>query len=243
MIIKHTKQSDFTQIKNNAINDTRLSWQAKGVLLYLISKPADWQVYEVDIVKHATNGRDSVRKCLKELIDCGYIIKNRLRNEKGSFAKNEYIVDDIPSKPDNNPIDWKPVDGKPNDGKSPTSNIDITNKELTNTNNKGILSNSIFLNTFDNQGIVNVINTYMTDLYIQRTNKKHPDIKQLQYKRIYAEIEYFMGMHNCLEIEHLEDIMISYLNSDVMKTDYNINHFASYEIMLNRARELGYETK
>ncbi|RIK03508.1 MAG: replication protein, partial [Acidobacteria bacterium] len=35
---------NFTILSNAAINDGRLSFRARGVLMWLLSKPADWRI-------------------------------------------------------------------------------------------------------------------------------------------------------------------------------------------------------
>lgn len=63
--LKKRYQRSFTQIDNEIVNNEQLSWQAKGLLLYLLSKPDGWVFYETDLVKRATNGRDSVRTIIR----------------------------------------------------------------------------------------------------------------------------------------------------------------------------------
>ena len=70
----------------NKLKDTNLSWKAKGLLAYLLSLPDDWQIYESEIVKHAKDGIDSTRTAIKELIDAGYIERQRVRDEKGRLS-------------------------------------------------------------------------------------------------------------------------------------------------------------
>ena len=73
MKIVNKKQGNFTIIDNKLINTPDLTPKAKWILIYILSKPYDWQVYEGDIKNHALIGRDAVRSGLKELIRCGYI--------------------------------------------------------------------------------------------------------------------------------------------------------------------------
>jgi hypothetical protein len=72
-IIKIKKRTHpYTMIDSRALNDRRLSWKAKGIMAYLLSKPTDWQVRFTDVVAHAPDGPTSVRSGLNELRRYGY---------------------------------------------------------------------------------------------------------------------------------------------------------------------------
>lgn len=92
-------ESDFTIVPNQAIND-KLSWAARGMLLYLCSKPDDWEVNITDLFKQTTgsakrSGRDAVRSIMKELIECGYMRKSQ-KNIKGVFQNADHEVSFLP---------------------------------------------------------------------------------------------------------------------------------------------------
>ena len=85
-IQKH--KNKFSQISNNIINNPNLSAKAKGILIYLISKPPKWEVHFKDIIKHMTDGETAIRSGLKELELSGYILRDLKRNsEDGKFEK------------------------------------------------------------------------------------------------------------------------------------------------------------
>lgn len=71
--LKNAIKDNFTVVTNQLINDQTLSWAAKGVLCYLLSKPTDWQFFIGDIVKHAACTEYQVQKLIKELETAGYI--------------------------------------------------------------------------------------------------------------------------------------------------------------------------
>jgi hypothetical protein len=88
-------ESDFTIVPNQAIND-KLSWAARGMLLYLCSKPDDWEVNITDLVNQTTgtakrSGRDAVRKIMDELVECGYMRKTQKRIS-GKFQNVDHEV-------------------------------------------------------------------------------------------------------------------------------------------------------
>lgn len=86
----HRRQKPFTMVDNELINDEKLSWAAKGLLIYLVSKPDNWKVYKADIVKHATNSKDSVSGIFKELRNTGYMTLTRFINERGQVISWSY---------------------------------------------------------------------------------------------------------------------------------------------------------
>ena len=106
--------------------------------------------------------------------------------------------------------------------------------ETTNNDNGSFSSEN--RTVFDNEDVVNAIKTYMKDLYVQRTHKKHPYLKPEQAKRIYKSISDFAN-DSGLDYQGIIDLMLAYLNTKHMKTDWNINHFATEGIMMNRMYE------
>lgn len=82
----------FVQADKSFINDSLLSFKAKGVFLYLLSKPDDWVVSIADIMNHATDGKASVKSAIKELSLRGYLQRTRLKNNSGKFIGYDYIV-------------------------------------------------------------------------------------------------------------------------------------------------------
>lgn len=78
MIIKiHRRDDPYARIDNRALSDKRLSYRARGILAYLLSKPNNWQIRSEDVIKNGKEGRDAVRNAFRELATCGYA---QLRN-------------------------------------------------------------------------------------------------------------------------------------------------------------------
>ena len=138
-------ENPFVQIDKDLVNDPTISAKAKGIMLYLLSKPEGWKVYQSDIVNHMSDGKTSISNGIKELLDAGYIERNRAHNEDGTFAGYEYTVyerKDLKSvdKPHGDnvsaesqfSVDGKPVNGLSDNGKSATSNIYITHDDVSN---------------------------------------------------------------------------------------------------------------
>ncbi|MGX0196461.1 DnaD/phage-associated family protein [Staphylococcus hominis] len=132
----YKESGNFVTVHKSFIHDDNLSWKAKGILLYLLSRPDDWRIYETELNKHSSDGRDSLRTGIKELEQAGYIHRTRRRNEKGQLREYEYQVFEQP-----NQI-GKTYVGKTNIGKSNTTNNNSTNNN--NTNNETGDTSQIF---------------------------------------------------------------------------------------------------
>lgn len=82
----------FSSIPNSIILDCNLSAKAKGILVYFLSRPDGWKFYASEIVKHFTDGKDSIRSGIKELCDKGYLRVIRVKNEQGQFIGWVYEI-------------------------------------------------------------------------------------------------------------------------------------------------------
>lgn len=89
------KQDSFTIIDNRPLEDKTLSWKAKGLLTYLMSKPENWEVKLWQLKEASRDGRDSTDAGLKELMANGYIRRTRLTDKKGRFQGYLHEVSDI----------------------------------------------------------------------------------------------------------------------------------------------------
>ena len=141
-----TKKGNFTTIHNKLISDNSISLKAKGIMLYMLSKPAGWNYNPKDIANNSKDGLDSVYSGLKELIEAKYI--SRRKNKDGTV---DYFV--FEDKEENNIIDYqekpnqeKPNQEKPNQEKpnqdfadvliiKDSNNTEYSKKELNNKEN------------------------------------------------------------------------------------------------------------
>jgi hypothetical protein len=125
-IIKIQKRDPgYAQIDNRVLADQRLSWKAKGILVYLLSKPNNWKVQIGDLVKRSPDGECAVRSALDELLEIGYAERITTRGSNGKFESWNYIIHEEPlcGFPQmDNPLVDKPV----------VENLPLNNKELTN---------------------------------------------------------------------------------------------------------------
>ena len=93
MIIRAQRKDHFTVINNIAIDDTRLGFRAKGVLIFILSKPDNWSVSERGLAQVGPDGREAVGAALRELETCGYLRRTKSRNPDGTWAWDSMIFD------------------------------------------------------------------------------------------------------------------------------------------------------
>jgi hypothetical protein len=91
----HNKENPYVMLNKTPLEDPNLSWGAKGLWSYLISRPDNWNV-EVAHLKKLYKGKGGGEKAiysyLNELIDAGYCEREKPKNEKGRFEKIDYTV-------------------------------------------------------------------------------------------------------------------------------------------------------
>lgn len=101
MIVRTPERDRFVMIAKQSMEDSRLSWKARGLLAYLLTKPDNWNVMVCQLVKEAPDGRDAVYSGLAELERFGYITRTMTRSLDGSFDGVETQVHEIPIESDN----------------------------------------------------------------------------------------------------------------------------------------------
>lgn len=71
-IRKAKKEKGYSQISNDVLNNMELSFKARGILAYILSKPDDWVVYISDLAR-GVDKQKSVRSGINELIEHRYV--------------------------------------------------------------------------------------------------------------------------------------------------------------------------
>jgi hypothetical protein len=86
-ILRVVKDADhpYSVISNALIQNSNLSWEARGVMCYLLSKPDNWKVRVSDLVSSGKCKLYGIRTILAELEGEGYITRRRFRSEDGTY--------------------------------------------------------------------------------------------------------------------------------------------------------------
>jgi len=117
-IIRVKKDGNYAVISNEPLNDDRLSWEAKGVLAYLLTKPNDWEVRNRDLERKGKVGAYKLSRILAELKQTGYLSRERRHLPDGTFEWVTTVFEKSTMtrlSVDGSPVDGSPVDGKPRD--------------------------------------------------------------------------------------------------------------------------------
>lgn len=118
MSIRRGKRPDtrFYTLNKDISEDTRLSWAARGMLIFLLGKPDNWTVSVAHLIKQTADSarpssRDAVRGVIAELVAAGYMKADTARSENGKFRGMDYVVSESPET--DNPSPEDPQQPKP----------------------------------------------------------------------------------------------------------------------------------
>ena len=90
----HTR--DFTVIPNALLQDQRLSCRDRGLLVWMLSKPQEWEFSKISIVKELVlDGESSIKSGIKNLKAAGYL-EIRQERVKGKVSRSVWTVSDTP---------------------------------------------------------------------------------------------------------------------------------------------------
>lgn len=92
IFIRVSKKVDYTVIDNGYVKNEKLSWDAKGVMTYLLTLPSDWVINLDELTTHSSDGITVLRSALKELEQFGYLRITKIKNEKGVFTGSKYEI-------------------------------------------------------------------------------------------------------------------------------------------------------
>ena len=112
MIHRAEHKEEFTRVLNALIKDGRLSLEARGLLLFMLSLPSSWE-FSIGGIAHALEiSENTVMRLVKELKTCGYIRQDKKKNNRGQFTSYEWHIYESPELGKNR------TSGKPNSGRT-----------------------------------------------------------------------------------------------------------------------------
>lgn len=117
--IQHTTQ--YVVLNKGALENPKLSFKAKGLWAYCMSRPNDWEFNISHLKTVSQDGEDAIYSAFKELIEHGYCERVQLVKPKDSktgkwgFQKMDYIIYEHPiqkknTKPENPDTDFQPTE-------------------------------------------------------------------------------------------------------------------------------------
>lgn len=72
-VFKTHRDNKYSSINLTAEEDKNLSWGAKGLHTYLISRPPEWEVFFSELLTRSNEGKSALRSYLQELCSNGYL--------------------------------------------------------------------------------------------------------------------------------------------------------------------------
>jgi hypothetical protein len=104
-IIKVSHKKDFTVLSNQAVRDSRLSLKARGLHHLLLSYPDNWEINIAHLSSSQISekdGRSSIASALNELEACGYLVRERTRDDRGRLNGWKQVIQELPAVADEN---------------------------------------------------------------------------------------------------------------------------------------------
>ena len=93
-IMRISKRENYSIISNSLLTDKRLSWAARGLMAYLMTKPNNWEVRQSDLIAQSPAGRVVIERCIKELKELGYIHQDRVRDSDGRYKTITFVYEE-----------------------------------------------------------------------------------------------------------------------------------------------------
>lgn len=129
MIHRAEHNDNFTRVQNQLITDSRLSFEARGFLMFVLSLPDDWTFSLNGLANLAGISRNITMRLIKELKAAGYVTQERRKDLKGKIDACEWHIYETPT------VDKNHSEENPQCEKSRPIQTTNINKLLNNTKN------------------------------------------------------------------------------------------------------------
>lgn len=80
-----SREYPFVQIDRDTVQDGNLTFESRGLLAYVLSKPRGWKAKHHDLQREGQIGKDALNSILKNLREHGYIDRQKTRGTDGTF--------------------------------------------------------------------------------------------------------------------------------------------------------------
>lgn len=92
-------EKPYVIIDKAALEHTKISFGAKGLLAYLLTRPPDWSVHGSHLCTVGPDRWRKVSRYMLELEKVGHAVLETLRDKKGRVQGKQWIIFEIPTKP------------------------------------------------------------------------------------------------------------------------------------------------
>lgn len=177
------ESGDFVTVHKAFVFDNKLSAKAKGILLYFLSRPDNWQIYTSEVVKHMNDGQKSINSGIQELIKSKYVHRIQKRTDNGVFNGYEYLVyekpTEMPFSENGLSANGFSENGKTENRKGQTTNNNSTNNDLTDIDSTYIDENTLSGNptAYPYKDVIDYLNQQTGKNYKSTTKKNQTVIR------------------------------------------------------------------
>ena len=202
IIIRADHEKNYKVIDLTCVQDEKLSWKAKGIFNYFVTRPPHWSIKIADLFKKSKDGMNSLNSGIKELIEAGYLFRIVKKDNKGMFTNWAYLTKEIPCSdkeiipfiPEGyklhsknplmgNPLMGNPLMGNPLMGNPSAYNNKIDNNKSSKDDYKNINNkpSKDGLTTSDEvvQSVVNISSDKVRKRYEEDMTAYSPDVQNL----------------------------------------------------------------
>jgi hypothetical protein len=128
-IVRQRAPERFTVVDNDVLEDERITFRARGILGFLLSRPDGWETSSERLASASPGeGRDAVRTALRELESVGYLARRKIQDSStGRWATITAIVDrPTPENPSSGPrrLGNRPSADRTSAGQAPLPSTD-----------------------------------------------------------------------------------------------------------------------
>jgi len=132
-ILRTHRNKNYKNISCTALDDRKLSFRAKGIHTYLITRPNGWVFYKGQIQSMSTEGREACTSAINELKELGYLTIVKTKVSDGRYVYEWTIYEE-------------PVTGKPEVVQPDTGNQSLETRIYNNKYNQEVLNNKDIIN-------------------------------------------------------------------------------------------------
>lgn len=223
-------------LAKRVMRDKRLSIEARAIYAYIITYSGAGTTAFPSVSLMCDDLKITPHRFYRHftpLVECGYL-KVRHTKKSGRFGRNEYEVVVSPY------VDFAHT-GKPHTGNDHANSTSLKSTSIkSNRENNGAPDRrtSLFLDSWDGEerDVIEDCISYYRAVYKRRKGREHPRLKQSQLTRIYDTLEAMIS-ENALDEDGLHEMVDRHWKRG-MKTDGNINHFATEGVLQNLLYEV-----
>lgn len=208
MIHRAKHESNFLRVDNATVRDGSLSLEARGLLIYLLTMNDNWEFSVKGIARQTGRTERAVMKIVKELKTAGYIIQEKVKDDRGHFNSYVWHIYETPELSNHRTSENRQFGSElsknrtsetPNFGKSAPIRT-INNKELSNIKNKQLIkekykrkplgiNNNVFMEDEEREKLNQELGAFDAGRYIDLLSfylKDHPEVN---YKSHYETVK------------------------------------------------------